>query len=390
MSVRKAIIGTMLFTLALSSIGIVRAYNDFDFNDHGNDRGRGGQRGNKKIVLKENVEQNYSRGQVLPIRKILGMGKQYKGYKLEKLVLFAKTKKGRGHVLFTVNGYEAHDSGAVETYIEPVKFFPSQGQNILGKDIKKLQVEFFGKFYVQSVKAVLKKKRFRAPKVKIISAQVDQRVRNNEIGIARLLKLRKYSGKKLKFIEIMARGGRRGASAQLLVNGQEHGQSEYLDSHETQTLRFSFYGNNTIGEDLRKVRLAVDGGMFIESVSAGIQVMGGSGPSRPVQPRTITKHLYETVSGSEKFNLSALADLYNSHQGIASITLQIQNEGRRGQVRLCEESYSFDSSNCQYTERLQRGQNTVTFIANGQQASEIALIARGQMTIKKVTIKFDR
>lgn len=137
-----------LLTITLSVISSA-AFADFPFpgrpgRDPGDRWGRG-------ELIFQRVGQQFQGQNILPLRQILNLGPEYRGRRVEKVILRASTAFGFGQATVLVNGAPVTYSQQVGTYMGDYIFMLPPHADEFGAEIQSLQIELRGNFFVDGV-----------------------------------------------------------------------------------------------------------------------------------------------------------------------------------------------------------------------------------------------
>lgn len=242
----------------------------------------------------------------------------------------------------------------------------------------------------------------------IESAFIGKTLSNEKLFLGRELGLRMEQGKEIEKVTLEISGMRRGGTMYLMINGQDVSQPQYFRGGRVgeQTIEFTLHRPFVIGQNVQRIQVDVIGTAYIESASVLLKKQGrnGGGQGR----NFIEAHPYERVFGMESLDLAELvnANIRQEQREVRMVELEVESYDRAAQLRLCtkEDDFRFGgrghrghrrgdrhSFNCQNTTLIQgRGTQQVRLFANGEELEDLELLARGTMTIKKVTVRFDR
>lgn len=250
------------------------------------------------------------------------------------------------------------------------------------------------------------------------SAFIGKTLENEKLFLGRELGLRMEQGKEIEEVTLQVDGMRRGGTMYLMINGRDVSQPQDFRGGRVgeQTITFKLHRPFIIGDNAQRVQVDVVGAAYIESASI---LLKKEQRGRP-QPNSIEAHPHEYVFGTETLDLARLAsaDYRQEQREVRIVELEIESFDRAAQIRLCKkDDFSFrtdfnigrginvgigfgrdrdrrrdnHSLNCQNTQLIQgRGTQHIRLFANGDKLEDLELLARGSMTIKKVTIRFER
>jgi hypothetical protein len=99
-------------------------------------------------VLKKSIDRRL-KNTTLPLRRIFDLGPDYKGYRIDAVMVKLGAKKRRGRVKLRVNGRVVDHKRAGDGR---VLWLRPADANVIGRGLKSLQLEIDGKMYVRDVK----------------------------------------------------------------------------------------------------------------------------------------------------------------------------------------------------------------------------------------------
>lgn len=232
---------------------------------------------------------------------------------------------------------------------------------------------------------------------------------HEKLFLGRELGIRQHSGKEIEKVTLEISGMRRGGTMYLMINGQDVSRPQEFRGGRVgqQTIEFNLRRPFKIGEDVRRIQVDVIGTAYIESATVLLKRPGhhGGGQGR----NAISNHPFERVFGTQSLDLAELANanFRQESRQVRMVELEIENFDRAAQIRLCtKDDFSFRSGdfgfrghrrsgrhsiNCQNTQLVRGfGTQSVRLFANAEQLEDLELLVRGTMTIKKVTVRFNR
>ncbi len=102
-------------------------------------------------LVYQNIRREYRGDNVLPLRQILNLGPEYRGQRVRSVVLRAATAAGRGQAVVIVNGRAVTRSETVGTRMDNYVFQLPDYADEFGGEIRELQLEIRGNFFVEGV-----------------------------------------------------------------------------------------------------------------------------------------------------------------------------------------------------------------------------------------------
>lgn len=258
----------------------------------------------------------------------------------------------------------------------------------------------------------------RGAEYEVESSFIGKTLSFEKLFLGRELGLRMEEGKEIEEVTLFIDGMGRGGTMQLTINGQDVSRIQDFRGGRVgeQIIQFKLHRPFIIGQNVQRIQVEVNGTAYIESASVLLKNPRHGRPGRG----QLTGHPFERVFGTEILDLAQMVDAGPRQAGrnVKLVELEIENFDRQAQLRLCKKeqfSFSFDigisvggqgrfdrprrrpapgrdhSFNCQNT-TLARGfgHQVIQLHANGEDLEDLEIMARGEMTIKKVTVHFER
>jgi len=247
---------------------------------NGGNHGPGGHY--QRDVVRKYIGRQY-RKQILPLRQLLGIGPEYRGRRVVAVIMNASTRMGFGRAQLLVNGGGVGYPERVPEYNTRVRFEPRYGENIIGRDIRSLQIRLQGNFWVDSLAV-----RF-APEYDPFDPYLDpdmeefigEYVYNRDnFAIRQILGIGpRYRGKRVKWVMMSVKAERGNVNATLFINGRPVGRPQPIRNtgrfSRTQDLVFRLNpGQNVIGTQVRSIQIQIRTGGRAYVESAGIKFAG--------------------------------------------------------------------------------------------------------------------
>ncbi len=274
MNFKKAIVYTCTFASLIGLVGEVQGkvpdksrlniqhdYNndyDYGYNDFKNTR---------PIRLNAQVNRRFTGSSTIKLRQVLNMDNNYRGYKLTKIILVAQTDAGRGHATLVVNGRSVQRE-RVARHSSRVTFSPNPNEDIIGQEIRNMEIQLNGIFDVTKVTAVLEKSRTSGhDNGRIDHRQLAKRV-NISVYANSLLKLsnilnadHRQSQQRVNTVIMDVQAGVRG-EVEICNNDYYRTCTRGQMVRGTQQLRFNLHQSDTLG----KLMVKTQGNMNIKMV----------------------------------------------------------------------------------------------------------------------------
>lgn len=262
--------------------------------------------GDRKDFVSRSINQRIQGFNTLRVRELLGLGEQFRGRRVEYVVLNASTDFGRGQAQLLINNGSVGIPQLVSTWTQDHFFYPERFRDTLGQDIQTLQLQLNGNFFVNSLSVKLAPG-FERPGAgnDFLQIPVNRFFYGNQaLSIRELLPIgREHRGKEVQSIIVRARAetgyGSRFSEASLLIDGFATGAAQSVGSF-TSDLRFLLpMGRNVIDEDIRRMELELHGGVFIESIAVEFKA----------NDRVISASVRQMFDGENTLRLRQLLDL---------------------------------------------------------------------------------
>ncbi|GAB4414433.1 MAG: hypothetical protein OHK0056_21270 [Bacteriovoracaceae bacterium] len=356
----------------------------------------------ERIRLVEYVNQEFRGETILPLRRMLDLDQQYRGYELKRVVVFGSSRAGFGQATLLINGRQEGLSETLAIGGDRNVLEVAPGQEI-GRDIKTLELKLNGNIYIDQIVAILVDRDDRPGPGPIFSQRVQRTIMSNfdrfrPLDVLRELSLESRRGDSVESITVrtqfLGRDGRRHGpvrltGAELFINGRPTGQRQYVDRFNQDLTFFLARGADTIGRELMSVEVVFDDGVFVESVEAIVRNgRVGPGPGPIPGPRVIDSRPMRRVFGDEDVALASILDTRGVRGKLMRVEVEVENRGLRGQIRLCDRNLG--TLGCSATERLLDGRNYITLTLAGADLQSSTLAIRGDLIITSVRAFLDR
>ncbi len=380
---KSLLLGTSLL-LAATSMHARPINSSFDYTDRSDhfsyDDNR--QNSNKKIRLSEYVDQYLVGENVLKVRKLLRMNKQYKGYKVKKVILFAASDRGRAKAQLMINGMPSSDRKIIGQYSEKLVFKLDNSQNVLGMDINKIQIRLKGRIDVEKITAVLVKPQNGRRTIEV-TKEIYQSFRGFDyVSLDR--KLAAHDGKKLVSVKVRGESRRGNGTVTLLVNGEAQGRPMRLSEFSDEvTLKVDAYSPAVLGRQIYSVELETNGNIFLED--AVIKLQGKGGHTQTPRQRKVKAHVGRNLQGPAQVSVSNLMklDRRNKNRAVKSVIIKAHSAQDRARVQLVGQFGRLGAQRVGYQ------MTTLEFDVMGEAASDLKLKVGGDLRIESMTVVFD-
>jgi len=392
MNFKRAIVYTCTLATVLGAAGLAEAKippkskRGFDYSFETQAR-------TNTIRLSENINRSLRGENTLRIRQILGINASHKGMTLKKVILVGSTAVGRGKATLIINGYEV-DQAQVPAYEQRNALMPNPNENIIGDEVRTIQVKLQGRFQVSKLIAVLEESRFghgHTPRVQVLSQPVQQNFRNHStLAVRSLLNLgRQFRGDKLTKVIMRAESAHGRGQATLLINGRQIGRSQtvgrWLDTIEFYLPSYM----QEIGDDINSVKIELQGNIYVDSLKAHVMKSATSGHDNggdwghdPISGGQLSSRPYQTVYAQSSLSLAELlnASYRDGSKRVSTVTIEAR-ASVRGEIQLCTAGRFQTCTEA----KIVRGSSRAHFNLRGvHKLQDIRVKTQGNMTITAV------
>lgn len=114
-------------------------------------------------IVKVGLHRRYY-DEAIPLRRLLNLGRDYRGYRIQSVIVKVRPHRSRGRLALLANGYVVDRARAGE--YRRIELRPD-GDRTLGRDLNRLQLLVRGRAYIDSIQVKLRAPRHgrRAPQV---------------------------------------------------------------------------------------------------------------------------------------------------------------------------------------------------------------------------------
>ncbi|MBP9682863.1 MAG: hypothetical protein KBD76_15795 [Bacteriovorax sp.] len=255
-------------------------------NDSWGNDNSAGQHSSHNTRQVESLVQNYFIGQSkLNLLADYYIVSQLRGQRVLDVTVIASTEQGQGRAALILNGQSIENSVVVARQMAAYKFKVDPFANTIGRDLRSIELSMQGRFYVEKVIFnVLEASDPRLPgprhpsegrprerAVEIVRQQVNQQIdREGGLELSRLFNLGlERQGQIVRKVSVLVRNIRGYSAATLLVNGRQVSTSQSIGSGLSR-ITFDLGAGVRIGQDMRALRLLINGSVLIDEVSLEI------------------------------------------------------------------------------------------------------------------------
>lgn len=114
-------------------------------------------RASKSVRLERNIRRNF-RNETIALRRTMNIGSDYRGHRVESIVITTKPRKSRGRLRLMVNGRAVDSERVGNSY--KVRLTP-QSRTVIGKTVRSLQLGVRGKVFIKDIRVNLTKPKSR-------------------------------------------------------------------------------------------------------------------------------------------------------------------------------------------------------------------------------------
>lgn len=347
-------------------------------------------------VVELQLNQYYQNGARLNLLQDAYTRSQLQGQRVQELILTASTEQGNGQTRLLINGQALEGAQTVARQVRSYRF------RVEASSLRSLELEMRGRFYVEKAVFVLSQNSGPVnpgpgipsqPQTEVVRQQLNERIQTEGgLQLFRMFNLaNERQGQGIRRITVLARAQSYGAIAQLLVNDQNSGISQSINT-SSQRLTFELSGQR-IGREIQGLRLYFRGNVLIEEVSIEFDRAGSVNPGPGQGPvlenridQVVNQRLYETNG----VNLSALMriDSRQNNRIVESVELVLRNSDYGARVKLCQMVQGQGTLNCGNITTLNAGSQIVRLSSvNFARLSEINLSVRmGMIDIDRIII----
>jgi hypothetical protein len=217
----------------------------------------------------------------------------------------------------------------------------------------------------------------------------------DRLFLGRELGLRNHQGKEIEAVELHIEGMRRGGQATLTINQRKVSRVQDFRGGRVgdQMITFPLKRSFVIGQNVQKLQVEFQGTAYVRQAV----VIFKKKPQRG--QNSVEQQVSRDILGLQNIPLTRLMQVRprQANRPVKSVTLTLRNRDQIAQARLCEDQPGGGfrgrsrRPNCQNTQLIQgRGRHTVTLQGEGLTMNELSLFIRGDLMIKKVSVKFRR
>lgn len=113
----------------------------------------------QEVILSEQVDSRLSRGDQIPLRRLLDLDQSYRNMEVKKIIVLAKSRRGFERVIAVVDGRQ-YDSENVSDSLEAVEL---RVNRTIGRELRTLKLRVTGDVLIHSVTVVLEADRWDRP-----------------------------------------------------------------------------------------------------------------------------------------------------------------------------------------------------------------------------------
>ncbi|MCC7440225.1 MAG: hypothetical protein IT285_01245 [Bdellovibrionales bacterium] len=308
--------------------------------------------GHEERVTRE-IQARYQGQNTLQLRELIGLGPQFNGRRLRAILVQGSTAAGNGRLQLLINQQPVGWEETVEQWSNETRIDLNQvhaGQAVLGQDIRSLQLNLRGNFFIERITAVLERTVGPGPgpgpgpnpNQERIHQRIDRTFANGAVlPLRQLLNLgAQHNGKRVAAVLLEARALSHSASASARVNNLASGLATPLGNWaQTVSLQLPAAAN-VLGQDLRELAIELRGSVAVESITVVLERAFGPGPGPGPHPNpgVLRAEVQRQLTGPQT---TYLADLLPQlaqlpwNVRVGRVTLIARTAGGNGTAALC-------------------------------------------------------
>lgn len=344
----------------------------------------------RDLVLEERIYQDFQGQSKIDVQDLFRhRSNQFKGMRIKSLSMKASSSQGRAQTALQINGFSNRgDFQTVGRYNQTIYFPIDSQRNVIGKDIRSLEIYLRGQVYVEEVKMVLEQGQAREVFdynfSDFFNGAKTYRVRE-ALGLGS-----RHNGKSLNSVHLTGRSPMGDAEVRLFINDRQVGRAQRLSSYQQEVSFRVPRQRSTLGQDIRSIQLKVNGrSAHITQIKAevGSRRNGGGYPGRV--PNFVEKTVQLHLTGHQNYSLQDLIDRHDlGHARVKTVEVMGRSRNGNGQIQVCEKSY-YGQQDCQRAQRLGRAMTRHSFFS-GESLEDIEIRSRGQIHLQKIKVTFER
>ncbi len=129
-------------------------------------------------VVRVGVHRRYF-DEYIPLRRLLGLGRDYRGYRIQSVTVKVRPHKSRGRLALLANGYVVDRARA--GHARRIELIPN-GDRTLGRDLNRLQLAVRGRAFIDSIQVKLRPPRHHRRGRNVYHTSHDHRAENPDLA----------------------------------------------------------------------------------------------------------------------------------------------------------------------------------------------------------------
>lgn len=328
---------------------------------------------------------------------------QLEGRRIKEIKITASTEQGQGTAKILANGQSFEAARTIPRQLIEHTFRADPFSNQVGRDLRTLELEMKGRFYVEKVVFILLENNGPVgpgpvfppgQKVEVIRQQLNENIQGEGgLHLFRMFNLGlERQGETVKRVTILARSQRGQAQAQLLLNDQSTGLGQLIGTNSTR-VTFDLQPGLRIGREIQSMRLYFRGNVTIEEVTIEVEKEshGGQWPNPGQNERRLEQVLNQRIFETSGVRLIDLMRIERRHEEriVDSVELVLKYADYGARVKLCQEvSSQYQAVNCGTISTLNPGAQVIRLSSvNFAKLKEVSLSVRmGMIDIERIIV----
>lgn len=339
------------------------------------------------------IGQRYQGDNVLQVRQLLGLnGREFDGRRVEYIALRASTAAGRGQAWLMINDTNVGYSQVVGQRPSDYFFYPDSNRNVLGQDIRGIQIGMRGNFDVESIAVKLSPGYGNGRDY--IEVQVNQRYQGrNALPLRQMLGIGgRFRGSEVEYIVMTASTDAGRGDAQLLVDGYTTGYSQNVGTYMQDYFFYLDSYRNRIDQDFSRLEMALQGRFNVAKIGIKFRGRGpGPGPGPGPRPEPVEEVVSARISmsfdGNNQMDIRQILNLDGRFAGrrIEMVSMTASTAGGRGQAVLVINGVETGPA-----QQVGNDLASYDFYGNGQPLNLLQMNLRGRFFVDTITVRFSR
>lgn len=329
---------------------------------------------------------------------------QLLGLRVRDITITASTEAGQGRASLRLNGQVLETPKVVARQMASYTFRIDPFANVVGQNLRTINLEMQGRFYVEKVVFNLLENSGphrpgpnrppEGPQVEVVRQQINERIQQEGgLELFRMFNLgMERQGQTVRRVTVLARSARGYGLAALMVNNQQ--LNPQTVSATLARLNFELGQDMQIGSEIQGLKLYFRGDITIEEVTIELEKRHGGGGQFPPN----LERRFEQFVGQRLFDTSGveLRSLMNiplrlEERLVDSVELFLRHSDMGVRLKLCQVVQDrFQTVNCATPVTISSGPQIVRLESvNFARLKELTLSSRmGMIDIDRIVINF--